>query len=267
MSDLVQTIKDGKTVDTSSSASSKTASSSLGKDDFLQLLVTQMRYQDPLSPADNTEYVAQLATFSELEQMQNLNQTNSNSQAFDLVGKDVEVTTQNSAGATTSKIGTVDHVVMSNGVAKISIDGSLYALDDVSQVYYGGYLYEQGLPTITKTVEATFDKDSPKDVTFEVDLGSGDTKATAAAVVINGDVIDADYVTIKGNQVTISKDAFSKLTNGTYKPSIVFNDPDYTTVTNKINITVKGTGSTTSDSTDDDSAAADDSTSEGTDTV
>ena len=45
----------------------------LGKEAFLQLLVTQMQYQDPLDPQDNSEYLAQLAQFSALEQMTNLN--------------------------------------------------------------------------------------------------------------------------------------------------------------------------------------------------
>ena len=41
--------------------------SALGKDAFLQLLVTQMKYQDPLDPQDNGEYLAQLAQFSALD--------------------------------------------------------------------------------------------------------------------------------------------------------------------------------------------------------
>jgi|GEM_PF-464677 len=51
------------------------AGGELGKDAFLQLLVTQMQYQDPLSPMDNTDMIAQLAQFSALEQMNNLNST------------------------------------------------------------------------------------------------------------------------------------------------------------------------------------------------
>jgi flagellar basal-body rod modification protein FlgD len=49
-----------------------TDNSSLNKDAFLQLLVTQLKYQDPLEPQDNSEFVAQLAQFSSLEQMSNI---------------------------------------------------------------------------------------------------------------------------------------------------------------------------------------------------
>ena len=45
----------------------------MGKDQFMQLLVTQMQNQDPLDPVDNKDMIAQLAQFSALEQMQNLN--------------------------------------------------------------------------------------------------------------------------------------------------------------------------------------------------
>ena len=48
------------------------ANNALDKDAFLQLLVKQMEYQDPLDPQDNSEYIAQLAQFSSLEQMTNV---------------------------------------------------------------------------------------------------------------------------------------------------------------------------------------------------
>jgi flagellar basal-body rod modification protein FlgD len=49
------------------------AAKTLGKQDFLNLLVTQLRFQDPMAPTENTEFVAQLAQFSNLEGTQNIN--------------------------------------------------------------------------------------------------------------------------------------------------------------------------------------------------
>mgnify|MGYP003297966215 CR=1 FL=1 len=79
------TIIDGKLVDNGVSAAQQATTmgkaveaakrqsgGTLDKDAFLQLLVTQMKYQDPLDPSDNSEYIAQLATFSQLEEMQNM---------------------------------------------------------------------------------------------------------------------------------------------------------------------------------------------------
>ena len=46
--------------------------SSLGKDAFLQILITQLQNQDPTSPMDDKEFISQMAQFSSLEQMQNM---------------------------------------------------------------------------------------------------------------------------------------------------------------------------------------------------
>ncbi len=78
-------------------------SSNLGKDDFLNLLVTQLRYQDPLEPMKDSDFVAQLAQFSSLEQLSNINtllgysseldyilsQTIANTMATTIIGKEV----------------------------------------------------------------------------------------------------------------------------------------------------------------------------------
>lgn len=70
----------------------RTMKSELGKDDFLKLLVTQMRYQDPLKPMEDKEFIAQLAQFSSLEQMMNVGQTTSLNWGVSLLGKQVHAT-------------------------------------------------------------------------------------------------------------------------------------------------------------------------------
>lgn len=82
---------------------STTGDAALGKDSFLQLLVAQMENQNPLDPQDNTQFVAQLAQFSSLESMNNLNstvesfmgsyQSSQALQASSLVGRSVIVQT------------------------------------------------------------------------------------------------------------------------------------------------------------------------------
>lgn len=82
---------------------SSSDSSSLGKTDFMMLLVTQLNNQNPLDPQDNSEFVAQLAQFSSLESMENLNasmtsllstyQSSQALQATSLVGSSVIVET------------------------------------------------------------------------------------------------------------------------------------------------------------------------------
>lgn len=80
----------------------------LGKDDFLQLLVTKLRYQDPMDPMSDGDYIAQLAQFSTLEQMNNISngittsnewdflqmQSLNNVMATGLIGKDVKANYQ-----------------------------------------------------------------------------------------------------------------------------------------------------------------------------
>lgn len=107
----------------------------LDKDAFLQLLVAQMKYQDPLEPTSNTEYISQLATFSELEEMQNVSASMEMQRANSLVGQYVFVKTDNGYAE-----GMVDYVVYQNGKVYLSVNEELYNIDDLDTVADSEYL-------------------------------------------------------------------------------------------------------------------------------
>src|SRR5437764_1210129 len=84
---------------TSASLSQTVASNSkLGQQEFLKLLITQLTNQDPLSPEDDKEFLAQMAQFSSVEGITNINSSLDNSQAASLLGKtvDAQITTDGS---------------------------------------------------------------------------------------------------------------------------------------------------------------------------
>lgn len=105
------------------------AYSALGKDEFLQLLVTQMQYQDPLNPTSDTEFIAQMAQFSSLEQMQNLNSSFSVYKAYELVGKEVSGTVNG-----TVIEGVVDAVRNQSDGQYAVIGDSLVSIDKITKV-------------------------------------------------------------------------------------------------------------------------------------
>ena len=135
-------VEEGKLLDSVSAAEKKAKenSTSLGKDDFLQLLVAQMKYQDPMEPTSNTEYIQQYATYSELEQMMNMSETMDLQRASGLVGKTVYVEFTTEAGMKKNVEGVVDYVYYESGTPFVSINGELYKAEDVVSVYDETYV-------------------------------------------------------------------------------------------------------------------------------
>ncbi|RKX89921.1 MAG: flagellar hook assembly protein FlgD [Spirochaetes bacterium] len=114
---------------------SSAAHKDLDKDDFLQILVTQLRYQDPTKPMDDKEFIAQMAQFSSLEQMTNmssefseLSATLKGAQAMNLLGRDVEIVTGDSFIQ-----GPVE-AVTSGSFPQVMVNGAYYDYDDISKV-------------------------------------------------------------------------------------------------------------------------------------
>ncbi|WP_400247230.1 flagellar hook assembly protein FlgD [Niallia sp. JL1B1071] len=122
-------------------SNNSTGSSALGKDDFLKILITQLQNQDPTSPMDDKEFIAQMAQFSSLEQMQNLNssvtnlislQTQSNLISYgQFMGQEVnwsKIETDNVGNSTTtSGIGKVISVAYTE-------DSVVFTLEDGTKV-------------------------------------------------------------------------------------------------------------------------------------
>ncbi len=155
MASLMAPVKDGKFVETDSQNSLKnktSGTSDMDKDTFLQLLVAQMKYQDPLEPTSNTEYISQYAQFSQVEQIQNMAATSELARATSLVGKDVYIKTTDSSGEVKYVQGKVDYVVFENGKAYLSIDEELYDLEDLDTVVDGVYqtAYDKALDFTVK---------------------------------------------------------------------------------------------------------------------
>ena len=109
----------------------------LGQDEFLQLLVTQMRNQDPMKPVADTEFIAQMAEFSNLEQtkemssdISQLRQSGSFTQAAALMGKQVSLL----SGENTFTKGIVTDLAVKDGEVRLIINGKPYELGQVVSV-------------------------------------------------------------------------------------------------------------------------------------
>ena len=141
---LVAPVENGKIVETASQTSvkksTKSSKSGMDKEAFLQLLVAQMKYQDPLEPTSNTEYISQYAQFSQVEQMQNMSSSMDLQRASSLVGKEVYIKTTTSSGETKLVQGRVDYVSYENNKAYLYINEKKYSIDDLDSIVDANYL-------------------------------------------------------------------------------------------------------------------------------
>ena len=121
-------------------------SQELDKDAFMTLLVAQLKNQDPIEPKDNSEYVAQLANFSSLEQMSQMNENittmallqqsnallSSLSESSGLIGHEVSWADEEIG---TSGTGTVQSVRIKDGLTLLQVDGADVPLYTVTEVH------------------------------------------------------------------------------------------------------------------------------------
>lgn len=110
--------------------------------DFMNLLVTQLKHQDPMKPMDNQDMSAQLAQFNELQQLEEMNgsfghvlESVQRSYASSLIGKDVSFYAEASDGSLDSASGAVEEVIMdTDGGIELVIGDQNISLADVLSV-------------------------------------------------------------------------------------------------------------------------------------
>ncbi len=108
--------------------------SSLEMNDFLNLLVAQMKNQDAMNPMDNTEFVSQLAQFSSLQAMSSLQEISKQSQATSLIGKSVVMASYDSSGNVVVTEGTIDKVTIHSGETLLYVNGEAFGLSNIMEI-------------------------------------------------------------------------------------------------------------------------------------
>jgi flagellar basal-body rod modification protein FlgD len=116
----------------------RTPQKELGKDEFLQILVTQLRNQDPMQPLQDKEFVAQMAQFSSLEQTMNMAtemklMRQSAGMVAGLIGKQVGWLDTTDTGVS-DKSGVVDSIVLRDGVQYAKVGSTEIAIDQLTSI-------------------------------------------------------------------------------------------------------------------------------------
>ena len=172
----------------------QTSTSTMGKDDFFKMMIAQLQHQDPLNPLDGTDFTAQLAQFSSLEQLTNINDqleilglyqaSLNNAQSISLIGKEI------------TAIG--DVVKVEDTSAELAYNLSESAAEQVTI-----NIYDEG-GNLVDTLELGSQQEGDNSVTWDCgDIASGNYTFEVSAIDANGDAIST-YTLITGEVTGIS---------------------------------------------------------------
>ncbi len=111
----------------------------LGKDSFLKLLVTQLQHQDPTKPMEDREFISQMAQFTSLEQMTNMNRhmekllkSNESSKAHELLGKHIDAYDPSRKKRVS---GTVDSVIFAADKVKLKVGEQEISMEHIHAIH------------------------------------------------------------------------------------------------------------------------------------
>lgn len=167
--------------------------STMGKDDFFKMMIAQLQHQDPLNPLDGTEFTAQLAQFSSLEQLTNINDqletlglyqaSLNNAQSISLIGKEITA---------------IGDIIKVDGA---SADLAYNLSESAEQVTIK--IYDEGA-NLVETLEPGSQQEGENSVTWDCSgVAAGNYTFEVSAIDANGDAISA-YTLITGEVTGIS---------------------------------------------------------------
>ncbi|KMJ58642.1 hypothetical protein AB685_12255 [Bacillus sp. LL01] len=189
----------------------------MGKDDFLRLLIAQLQNQDPLNPMEDREFIAQMANFSSLEQMANLNKSMEG--FINTQNKMNVLSLQQYLGSNLqwqhtyfvedepfveTKNGIVESISMQDGKARLVMDdGSEIAVEQIMKVNQSGDHPQTGNTSllnashlIGKKISITFDGDMFENLTVNsVLMKDGKTHLTVTDARLSDEKIPMDAIT------------------------------------------------------------------------
>lgn len=142
------------TSSSSNTSQGTNSKSALGMDAFLQLLAAEMSHQDSMNPMSNTEFISQMAQFTSLQEMQNLNKISTSQYGSGLVGKKVIVASYDSNGNYSEDSGIVTNCDFSTTNPSVVVNGKYYDFSSIMEVVSdpGSNSFQYGASLVGKNV-------------------------------------------------------------------------------------------------------------------
>lgn len=202
-------------------AEDRTPKTELGKDEFLQLLAVQMSNQDPLEPMQDTDFIAQMAQFTSLEQMQQLNQSFGTQQAYTLIGKNVVGEMDDH----TQVVGTVTGVMRQGKTDYLQIGTYKVPLANIKEIYDPGTdsnsLIAQSSHLVGKRVEASVPTDKTDLITGDTFTAEEKIEGVVESILVKNFTVYAQLKTATGESKEVPVAYITKITDSNGKTTEV----------------------------------------------
>ena len=168
--DSSNAVSQSQIISSTSKTTNTKKSNTLNMENFLSLLVAEMQNQDPLEPTSNSDYMAQMATFSQVEATTEMNEKVLSQTASNLIGKAVIVKTDmNTSGYAGGVVNGWQEI---DGIIYRGISGGLYDINDIDQVIDKDYYEKWNNANNSNSGSSDNKTDGTKDSTDS----TGDTK-------------------------------------------------------------------------------------------